>query len=117
MHALKCCFFFFISQKNHSEHLKGHSEQCPSKHLRNGNLESGQPSTLASAHWRKRKKEEEEEDERRQAIQIQKGMPSSSLEEQHLASYVNVSFDSFSVRLSLYKSPSDPSGQSLSWLP
>ena len=54
--------------------------------------------------------EEEEEDERGQAIQIQKGMPSSSLEEQHLASYAN-------VRLSLYKSPSDPSGQSLSWLP
>lgn len=61
--------------------------------------------------------EEEEEDERGQAIQIQKGMPSSSLEEQHLASYANVSFDSVFVRLSLCRNPSDPSGQSLSWLP
>ena len=37
--------------------------------------------------------EEEEEDERGQAIQIQKGMPSSSPEEQHLASYANVKVD------------------------
>ena len=54
--------------------------------------------------------EEEEEDERGQAIQIQKGMPSSSLEEQHLASYANVSFDSVFVRLSLCRNPSDPPG-------
>lgn len=39
--------------------------------------------------------EEEEEDERGQVIQIQKEMPSLSLEEQHLASYANVSFNSF----------------------
>ena len=58
-----------------------------------------------------------EEDERSQAIQIKKGMPSLSLEEQHLASYANVSFDSVFVRLSLCRSPSDLSGQSLPWLP
>ena len=37
--------------------------------------------------------EEEEEDERGQAIQIQNGIPSSSLEEQHLVSHASVSFD------------------------
>ena len=37
--------------------------------------------------------EEEEEDERGQAIQIQKGIPSSSLEEQHLVSHAGVGFD------------------------
>ena len=36
--------------------------------------------------------EEEEEDERGQAVQIQKGIP-SSLEEQHLVSHASVSFD------------------------
>ena len=56
---LKHCFFFLISQKNLFGHPKGHSELCPSKVLRDGNLESGQPSTLASAHWRKRKKMKE----------------------------------------------------------
>ena len=108
MHALKCCFFFFISQKNLSEHLKGHSEQT---------FKQWKPGVWAALNTGLCTLEEEEEDERGQAIQIQKGMPSSSLEEQHLASYANVSFDSFSVTLSLYKSPRDPSGQSLSWLP
>ena len=60
--------------------------------------------------------EEEEEDESGQAIQIQKGMPSSRLEGQHLASFANVSFDIVFIRLSLCRNPSDPSGQSLSWL-
>ena len=41
--------------------------------------------------------EEDEEDERGQAIQIQKGMLSSSLEEQHLESHANVSFDTDTI--------------------
>lgn len=53
------------------------------------------PGVWAALHTGLSTWEKEEEDERGQVIQIQKGMPSLSLEEQHLASYANVSFNSF----------------------